>query len=136
MPGFQVVRLGNGVREIGTIHDYKTGKTSLLVSRAHGKNSFSEEYSTSQTNTMIITPASGKKLDIVSVMIDINGNTGTVSLDFATSLKKVMRVYVAKTQHTVSGDLHIDGATNEVLTLNTTTGDVEVFIIVNYREVD
>ncbi|GAH35015.1 unnamed protein product, partial [marine sediment metagenome] len=49
-------KLTDGTHDISTIHDYKTGKTCLIVSRAAGKVTFTEEYDGNQTNEDIITP--------------------------------------------------------------------------------
>lgn len=122
-------------RAVDTVYDTKTGLVSLLVSRGHGKTTFTEEYTDNQTNLTIITPASGKKIDIVGVLIVTDATTGDVLLDFATSGKKVMRLYASAFARVVSFDMHIEGAVDEVLTLNTTTGANNVFVLVNYREV-
>lgn len=128
------VRDGLKWRALDSVYDSKTGLTSLLVSRAHGKTTFPEEYTAAQTNTVIITPAAGKRLDIVGVLIHTDATTGVVSLDFATSGIKVMRLYASAFSRAISDDMHIAGAVDEVLTLNTTTGANNVFIHVNYRE--
>lgn len=121
-------------RAVDTVYDYKTGLVSLLVSRGHGKTTFTEEYTAAQTNTTIITPASGKKIDVVGVLIVTDATTGDVTLDFTTSGIKVMRLYASAFARMVSDDMHVEGAIDEVLTLNTTTGTNNVFILVNYRE--
>lgn len=119
-----------------SIYDHLTKKRSLLVSRGHGKSTFTEEYTAAQTNTAILTPASGKKLAVVGVLLSTDANTGVISLDFATSAKKVFRLYASAFAESVEDDLHIEGATDEALTLNSTTGTSNVFVLVNYRLVD
>lgn len=122
-------------RAVDTVYDTKTGLVSLLVSRGHGKTTFTEEYTAAQTDLTIITPASGKKIDVVGVLAVTDSETGAISLDFATSGKKIMRLYASKFSSVVNDDMHIEGAVDEVVTLNTTTGASNVFVLVNYREV-
>ena len=121
-------------RAVDTVYDAKTGFVSLLVSRGHGKTTFTDEYTDNQTNLEIIAPAEGKKLDIVGVLIVTDATTGDVLLDFVTSTKKVMRLYASAFARMVSDDMHVVGAVDEPLTLNTTTGANNVFVLVNYRE--
>lgn len=118
-----------------SIYDHLTKKRSLLVSRGHGKSTFTAEYTANQTNLAILTPASGKKLAVVGVLIATDSITGDVNLDFITSGKKVMPLYASAFARTINDDVHIEGAVDEVLTLNSTTGANNVFIMVNYREV-
>lgn len=119
-----------------SIYDYLTKKRSLLVSRGHGKSTFTAEYTANQTNLAIITPMTGKKLAVVGVLIATDSITGDVNLDFLTSGKKVMPLYASTFSRTINDDIHIEGAVDEVLTLNSTTGASNVFIMVNYRVVD
>lgn len=126
----------DGTRTIGSIHDYITGETSLIVSRAVGKTTFAEEYDSNQTNLAIITPASGRKLCISSIHTSMDADAGDISLDFLTSNKKVWRHYGAKIKTAPSKDIHIRGAVDEPLTLNSTQGADKIFVVVNYRETD
>ncbi|GAH59628.1 unnamed protein product, partial [marine sediment metagenome] len=66
-----ITKLTDGTHEISAIHDYKTGKTCLIVSRAAGKVTFTEVYGSNQTNEDIITPASGKRLCIASAHVSM-----------------------------------------------------------------
>lgn len=120
-------------RAVDTVYDTKTGLVSLLVSRGHGKNTFTEEYTANQTNLAIITPGSGKKVDVVGVLAVTDSETGAISLDFVPSGKKIMRLYASKFSSVVNDDMHTEGYPGEVVTLNTTTGANNVFILVNYR---
>ena len=131
--GRPYVVLTDGTNNLGTTHDYGTDKTSLAVSIEAGKNTFSEEYTTAQTATVIINPDSDKKVSVVGVSVGGDGAAGVVSLDFVTSGKKVFRHYMSKTSHTLSSTLHIVGAANENLSLTTTTGTDTIFVTVNYR---
>ena len=131
-----LTKLTDGMHEISTIYDYKTGETSLVVSRAAGKTTFAEEYGSNQTNEEIITPASGRKICIAGVHTSMDADGGDISLDFATSNQKVWRHYGAKFKTSPSKDIHIEGNVDESLTLNSTQGANNIFVMVNYREID
>jgi len=129
-------KLTDGTHEFGTIYDYKTGELSLIVTRAAGKTTFAEEYGDNQTDVDIITPSSGKKICIAGIHTSMDADSGDISLDFATSNKKVWRHYGAKFKTLPSKDIHIHGAVDEALTLNSTQGNNNMFVMVNYREID
>ncbi|MHA1263388.1 MAG: hypothetical protein ACTSSA_15170, partial [Candidatus Freyarchaeota archaeon] len=82
----------------------------------------------------IITPSTGKKIHVRSVYCCTDADSGTVSLDFATSSKPVLRLYAAKFKTCQPININISGATNEALTLNTTTGTNKVFLVVSFVE--
>ncbi|GAI20747.1 unnamed protein product, partial [marine sediment metagenome] len=129
-------KLTDGTHEISTIYDNKTGKTCLIVSRAAGKTTFTEEYGSNQTDEEIITPASGKRLCIAGITTVMDADSGNILLDFATSNKKVWRHYGAKFRALPGEEFHLDGGVDEALTLNSTQGNNDIFVMVNYREVD
>ena len=114
--------------------DQKSGKKALLTSFLEFLNTFSRVYTSNQTNLEIITPASGKKICVHGVITVTESNTGDVKLDFATSNTPVSRLYATRHQQQVAIHLHIEGAVNEPITLNTTTGDNDVLIAVSYIE--
>ncbi len=122
--------------KVDGVHDYLTGETSLVVSRAHGKSTFTKEYSSNQSTLDIITPLSGKRLCLSEIMTMANANSGTIALDFNSSSITAWRHYVARTSQVGQSALHIHGAVDEPLQLSTTTGNNDVFVIVNYRVVD
>lgn len=121
------------VRPLGMKYDEETGLASLSVSRGAGKNTFTAEYALPQTDEAIIDHGATQKICVASVYVCGDGTTGTVELDFATSEIKVFRHYMTKYQNSFASDMHIEGAVNEDLTLNTDTGESKVFIVVNYR---
>jgi len=124
------------VYPLGIHYDGGTGLASLAVSRGAGKNTFTEEYATEQTATVIVNPGTLQKVCVASVCCSGTGTTGVVSLDFAVSGKKVFRHFMTKYNTSDAQDMHIEGALNENLTLTTTTGTDEVFVVVNYRLVE
>ena len=128
------VEIVDGVNNPITIaHNTANGKRSLVVNVDESQCSFSEEYSSDQTNLAIITPPVGGRLHIHGGYCATDGTAGEVQIDFLTSGKKVFRMYVSKENTTALSTLNIFGDINEPLILNTTVGaDKHVFIIVNY----
>jgi len=120
------------VRPIGMHYDETTEIASLSVSRGAGKNTFSQEYTTAQTNTVIIAIAGGRRLHVAGVYICGDGAAGVVSLDLAASGIKVFRHYMTKYNQSSDLDMHMVGDIDDDLLLTTTTGTDKVFVIVNY----
>jgi len=118
------------------VRDNLTGRSSVLVSRGHGKNTKTVEYIANHAASALITPNTGKRIDVSGVFSNSNSDTGEIQLDFLTSEIKVWRQYLDKNDHLADTDLHIEGAVDEVLTVTTTQGDKKVFILVKYREID
>jgi len=107
-------------------------KAALLVDASTFIDTFTDEYTGNKTNLSIITPNEGKKLRVREVIIVTDASSGVVKLDFASSNIKVARLYCSKENTLQTTNLHLVGAVDEPLSLTTTTGDEEVFIIVNY----
>ena len=97
------------------------------------ESTFTEEYTTNQTDSEIITPEEGNKLIVKDISIHTKANSGVVALDF--NGRKVARLYSSANNRFSPTVATICGKINEPLTLTTTTGDNEVFISVNYIEV-
>lgn len=121
-------------RVIDAAYDSKTGRTGITVSRGHGKTTYAVELTANHAAAAEITPSTGKKLVIVSVYCTTDAASGEVKLDFATSGIPVFRLYATKINASNSGEMHIEGAADEALTLETTTGAQDVHLIINYRE--
>ena len=121
------------VYPLGLKYDQGTGLASLAVSRGAGKNTFTGEWTLAQTAETIINPGATQKVCVASVYVAGDGTTGTVTLNFATSGKRVFRHYMSKYNNSFASDMHIEGNANENLGLTTTTGTDTVFVIVNYR---
>ena len=118
------------------IKDYGTGVYVLPVSRALGKKTFSEEYTTAQTSVEIIAPESGKKLCISGIFMATTSTTGEVCLKFETSNVKVLCLYATKFNQLVMMSISDIGDVDEELSLTTTTANKKVFIKINYRSID
>ena len=128
------IKLTDGTNTVDTVKDTLTGRTSLLVSRGHGKNTKTVEFTRSEAATALITPGSDKKIDVCGILTASDSAVGEIQLDFVTSEIKVWRHYISKLASVTATDMHIEGGGEEVLTVTTTQGDQDVFIVVNYRE--
>ena len=115
------------------IANEKTGLEALKVETQSIENTFTEEYTTNQTEQEIITPEEGNKLVVKDVSMHTKANSGTVSLDFNGT--KVSRLYSSVNNRFSPSVSSIVGEVDEPLVLNSTTGDNELFISVNYVEV-
>lgn len=122
------------VRSISASINNKSEVSAIIVDGESYKSTFTEEYTTAQTATSIITPTSGHKLCIRNVHIQTDGTSGEVQLDFLTSGKKIARLYVTKQNRDWYSLGCLSGAIDEPLSLTTTTGASKVFILINYIE--
>lgn len=104
----------------------------LRVETQSIENTFTEEYTQSQTNEEIITPAEGNRLVVKDVSIHTKANSGKVELDFNGT--KVARLYSSVNNRFTPSVSTIRGVTDEPLVLNSTTGDNELFLSINYVE--
>ncbi|MCK5504544.1 MAG: hypothetical protein KAJ10_05250 [Thermodesulfovibrionia bacterium] len=132
--GRQYVLLSDGTNIANFRVDSLSGKSALIVSSAESKNTFSAEYGANQAGVDIITPAAGCLLSINGVVSHADTNTGNIELDFAGSGIVVWRHYVGQSRADLAANFHIEGAVDEPLTLTTTTGANDIFIIINFRE--
>jgi len=123
------------IAALSTIYDVLTAKYSLCVSRGCGKNTFSEEYSASQTGTIIITGAAGYIIHVVGVFVVTKAINGDVVVDYVSDTQKIFRFYAEKYQQSAEDDFAFRGAPGESVMLTTTTDDKKLFIAVNYRKV-
>jgi len=118
------------------VYDYETERKSICVTRSHGHATFTAEYNANQVNTVILTPPAGRRISVCGVHSATDTNLGVVSLDFAASAIITWRMYVTRFQSVGATGMHVEGAIDEPLTLNTTTGANAVFLLVNYRFTD
>jgi len=100
-------------------------------------NTFSAEYTGEQTDVNIITPSSGKRIQVFSILLHGTASSGTAALDFPTSGKKVARLYFTKAGQIYASRMKILGGVNEPLRLNISgvNSSDQTFVLVNYREV-
>jgi len=123
------------VAALSTVYDVLTAKYSLCVSRGCGKSTFSEEYSASQTGTIIISGAVGYVIHVVGVFVVTKAINGEVAIDYVGDIQKIFRFYAEKYQQSAEDDFAYKGAPGESVMLTTTTDDKKLFIAVNYRKV-
>ena len=94
-------------------------------------SSFAQDYSGAQTNLTIITPSSGKKIEIIGVYTSTSTVNVDVTLDFATSGNIVFKLYTAQKATDSGIPCHHDGEVDESLRL---TCGANTFICVSYME--
>lgn len=117
-------------------YDHETKRWSTCVTRSHGHATFTAEYNANQVNLAMITPPAGRRISVCGIHSASTAVFGTISLDFAVSIIPVWRHYVSRFWAVGSSGVHLEGAINEVLTLNATTGANAIFLLVNYRIID
>lgn len=116
--------------QVNATHD----NTALQVDVGMHVTTYSAVLTGDKTNVTILTPPEGYKLCIRRIETTVNGNAGTIALDFATSVNPVHRHYSSGAGDKASLSTgHLLGAVDEVLTLNATSlGSNELFIIISY----
>jgi len=123
-------------KEIFVYENHNSGRNrrALTVDPAGHILTSTVVYAANQTNTTILTPASGTKLCIRDIYVGVDNNAGDVELDFNTSNIVVFRIYATRFQNWSGVNMHIEGAIDEVLSVTTTTGANNLFILINYIE--
>ena len=119
-------------RPLSSVFDERTGRTSLLVSRAHGKNTFRKLYATAQTNLEIIKCKSDEIICVAGGYISGDGAAGEALIKFAGG-DLIFPMFFSKTNSVASEVFHIEGEEGESVLLTTTTGIDKVFVLINYR---
>ena len=103
----------------------------LLVNLAENCITFTADYSGAQAGVIILTPSSGKSLEIHNVFVSTDTTTTDVTLEFATSGITIFKLYTTNFTAVTSQILHIDGAVDEPITL---TCGADTFISITYHE--
>lgn len=116
-----------------------TKKYPLPVTPLEHLTTFTEEYTADAGGdiapTIIVTPlVPGGSLGIHSVYVSSDGSSGTISLDFLTSSKKIIRAYISKESRARGVDAHIEGASDESVTFQASgIGNAsKAFVIISY----
>lgn len=120
---------------IDTVYDVNTKKYSIAVSRGAGKQTFSEEYTSNQTDLVVITGEEGYEIHVVGVYISTESSTGVVKIDYEDDSQKIFRLYATKYQNANQDDFAYRGEDGEGVKLTSTTGDDDLFVAINYRKV-
>lgn len=105
---------------------------ALIVDTTNIRSTFTEEYTSNQTNLDIIEPDEGNRIIVTGVSIHTKANNGTVKLDF--NGKKVARLYASSNNRFSPAISAVQGDVDESLVLNSTTGSNEVFVSVDFVE--
>lgn len=120
----------------GLIKDYGTGVFSIAVSRAMGKKTHSVLIIADLTDADLITPISGKRLQIAGIYVGSQVNVGELTLEFVTSGITVFYFDSSKYQHSSVLDCADVGEVDEPLQITTSMGaDNKVILKVNYRQI-
>ncbi len=118
--------------ESNSFKKVKTNDTNALnVNIQQFLSSFAQDYSGAQTNLTIITPSSGKKIEIIGVYTSTSTTTTDITLDFATSGNIVFKLYTTQRATAAGIPCHHDGAVDESLRL---TCGANTFICISYME--
>ena len=92
---------------------------------------YEKDYAQAQTAVAYLTPTSGKKLVIKQVYVSTSTVNVDVTLEFATSVKTIFKLYTAQKATATGNIICGEGAVDEVLSL--TCGD-NTFVSVSYDE--
>ena len=128
------------VDENGTPTGVHRSGTGIQVCPEEHHTAFTEEYTANGSGNIdavaIITPTVGSHLSIHVFQMQTDGASGTVSLDFVTSSKKVGKLYVSKRSTVEVSQDHSFGAIDEVLTLSASGigSGTKVFVKIQYIE--
>ena len=109
---------------------------TFIANRRDFDTSYTNEFDQNQTAAALITPTSGKLLQIVGVYVATEATSGTLRLYMGTSSNTIVQMY-ASSGDTKAGyiPLSIVGTRNEVLRITSTLGaDNNYWILVNYKE--
>jgi len=133
--GYQ--RITDGINTVGGIYDYVTEKFSIATSRGAGKCTFTREYTTDQTDIPIILCPEGKRLMVVGILSAIDADAGNISLNLTNPETAVLwRHYGAKSKNQSGMDVSVVGVIDAPVILNSTQGENNIFILINYRVID
>lgn len=118
-----------------SVYDALTGVTAFCVTRAGGKDTIVRRYTANQTDLGVIAQHPDYRIQINGVYMATKSSTGEVYLDFEPSGIPIFSLYASKYSRDSANDIAIMGADGDSVVLNSTTGDNEVTLIINYRRV-
>ena len=126
--------MANGSRFLtqNAIINRANGRKGVLVENQIIESTFAEEYTSNQTDLVLIEPGDGNRLVTTDVAIHTKANSGEIELDIGDI--KVARLYSSANNRFNPQVKSGVGDVGEPLTLTTTTGDNKVFISINYIE--
>ena len=121
-----------GDRKFLRTQNERNKERAWIVDTTNIRSTFTEEYTSNQTNLDIIEPDEGNRIIVTGVSIHTKANGGTVRLDF--NGKKVARLYASANNRFSPVISAVRGDVDESLVLNSTTGSNEVFVSVDFIE--
>lgn len=114
--------------------------TPLPVTTVEHLTSFTEEYTADGSGNIAaviaFSPSAGNHIDVQIINVSSDAAGGTVNMDFLTSSIIVFRAYFTKTAASASAGLHIEGATDEPVTISGTGlgAGKKVFVSISYAD--
>ena len=124
-------------KEIYVYENHNSGRNrrALTVDPAGHILTKTATYTENQTGTIFLSPTSGTRLCIRDVYMSTDDNLGLAVLNFnGVSMIDVFRLFATRFQSWSTVNMHIEGALNENLTITSTTGANQLFVLVNYIE--
>lgn len=91
------------------------------------------DYAGAETDTTVLTPTVGKKIEIHQVYVSTAVTNVDVIVDFGTSGNIIHKLYTSNFTAAASATLHMVGATNEVVRITCGAG---TFVAITYHEID
>ena len=92
---------------------------------------FASDYAGAQSAAIIITPSSGKKIEVISVYASTNTTTTDVTLAFGTSGNICFKLYTTNRATATGNVICATGAIDETIKL---TCGIETFVSIGYNE--
>ncbi len=106
-----------------------------MVTNADHLTSTTVEYTSTSGGdivaTALITPPSGLHIGVYSYSIKTEATSGVINIDYATSSVMIARLYPARTDSGDDSGLHLEGATDEPITISASgIGNTQRFFII------
>ncbi len=134
-PPVDVLNIG-GVERLATDAAVSVTTTGLML---QPEFTFTKEFTGQQNNVFLFTPTTGKKIRVLSVMLDGDaiGTPVSAQLDFATSSILIWKNFGTSRFGGNWVPMTVTGAVDEKITLNTEGFNKKnkLFVIVGYNEV-
>jgi len=111
----------------------ENGKRTLVVGTNRDSSSFTNEYTTSQSSTAIISPSSGNRICTFGFLIHASGNIGTISLDYSGG-NHIASLYTNTGNKIQAHNLNIPGPVDEDVEVD--GGGDSFMVLVNYAELE
>jgi len=110
-----------------------------VLNRIDFTTTFTNEYDADQSNAIVISPTTGKKIKVAGIYISTEGGTSAgnkIRLSFDTSGDTVCTFFPKTTPDSTSiPNIIVRGEVNEALSISSNLGpDKNYFVAIDYRE--